>query len=393
MVDTKHCGPLGRGARTRRWSPLRVMDRARCTLLLTILASGAYALQAQEIQVVPPEPACPECEISARLIAALGDDESGLVGDNFAIARDAAGRYLTSFPEYGSVIAVFDDQGRYVTSIGGRGQGPGEFLWVDKIKADGSRIHVFDTPAYRRTVLDLNLQVVGTSPLPAQPVDVDVLDDSLLVVNSWIPATETIGYPIHVLDSDGRVLRSMGYDGGGVRGPFVTSDFRAVTRSGHGRFWSVRATRYLLEKWNLEGERSKQMELRPPWLTPYEGVCCTVSPRVPPEPRIRQIHQDSDGLLWVLSTVADPSWQDALVPLNDPMEGHEWEVVDRDRFFDTIVDVIDPSQGRLIASARFDPWFMQFASDGIVASYLPPQRGLGPRIRVWRLSLRPSPRR
>lgn len=370
MNDEWSPGPADRVHRSRLWN---------APLLLILLAGTAGCGEGQQ--------GTPMSAVSAQLMVTLGDDEEGLVGNFFAIARDSQGRYLIAYPEYGSVIAVFDEEGSYVETFGRSGRGPGEFLWVDKIRVIGDQIHVFDTPAHRRTVLDLDFRVVETSPLPAQAIDVEVLSDSLLVVNSSIWSDDRIGYPIHLVDLQGRVRRSVGHLGGESRGTFLTSDLRPLARESHDRFWSIHSTRFVLELWDLEGQNLDRIELERPWLDPYEGVCCTISPEHPPEPRIRQLQRDSEGRLWVLSTVAADEWSEGVVPSDDGYDGAQWIVGDYDLFYDTVVEVIDPEAGEVIASGRFDPWFQNFVDEGLVASYVPHRPGEGPRIRVWELSL------
>ncbi len=347
--------------------------------------SGGPAAPAESL---PPaqEPDCPPCRISLELATTLGDDEEGLVGNFFAIARDGRGRYLTAFPEYGSSMAVFAADGTYLRSFGRSGQGPGEFRWIDKIRTTSDRIHVFDTPAQRRTILTLDFDVEGTTPLPAQPVDVEVLGDSLIAVNSLIHAADQGSHAIHLLDRSGRVTQSVGPLDGRERGSFLTSDLRALAATDGQRFWSMHRTRYLLELWTVTGEKLKEIELERPWLEPYEGVCCVRSPEEPPQPLIREIQLDSEGRLWVLATVAADDWWEGLVRQEEAVEGNEWQVADWDRFVDTMVEVIDPEDGRVLASERFDPWLQSFAAERTVASYVPAEGTRGPRVRVWTLS-------
>lgn len=45
-----------------------------------------------------------------------------------------------------------------------------------------------------------------------------------------------------------------------------------------------------------------------------------------------------------------------------------YDGVDMDRLYDTVIELVDLSSGRLIASQRFAPRFAYFAAPGVVVS-------------------------
>lgn len=68
------------------------------------------------------------------------------------------------------VFSLFSGGGELVRRFGGRGDGPGEFQGVGKVRLlDEGRIGILDTHSRRLSVLDSNGSVVRTTPFPCAP--------------------------------------------------------------------------------------------------------------------------------------------------------------------------------------------------------------------------------
>ncbi len=79
------------------------------------------------------------------------------------------------------------------------------------------------------------------------------------------------------------------------------------------------------------------------------------------------------------------------VTVSGSIEGEYTEILDRQRAWDTFIEVIDLQTGTLLASTRFDPSLFKFIGDDeiVSSSY---EEDLSTRIHVWRLSLQyPTP--
>jgi hypothetical protein len=76
------------------------------------------------------------------------------------------------------------------------------------------------------------------------------------------------------------------------------------------------------------------------------------------EASISGIWEDDQGYLWVMIQVRDPSYAANLARLPEMAGGMGRGILPRDfsDLEDTVLDVIDPSEGRLIASRRFDEY-------------------------------------
>lgn len=353
----------------------------RSHLVITVLFTLPVgpSLHAQDVVRIDGERTC--CTIAADPVVLLGDEEQGIVGPNFVIERDSLGRYLVAFAGNPARIQVFDSDGAHLQTVGRRGQGPGEYISVSALAMIDGRLHVFDSPARRRTVLDSAFTVLRTARIPGQPISLAAFARDTLVVNTSIRTRDLAGYPLHVLAPDGEVVRSMGYVEG-YRVDFRTSDMRQLARAADDEFWAAHTTEYVIERWGLDGARRAVIELVTDWFDGYTGNCCTFDPEVPPKPRLKSIEVDSNGWVWVISSVSDPEWHEALVD-GETGPGSFW-VDDWNGFYDSVVDVIDPGSNELIASGRFDEYFTRWIEPGLTASNVL-VGGVSPRIRVWRL--------
>lgn len=362
---------------------LRRLFLSAVALQALIFTPAAAPLQGQKSVRISEAPACAECRIVAHSEVLLGNDDEGVVGPNFVIQRDALGRYLVAFPENPTQFQVFDSTGIHLGSVGSRGEGGDQFTWVSGLATRDNILHVFDSPARRRAILDSAFTVLRTDPIPGQPLSIVLFPGDTAIVNTSIRTTDRVGYALHVLDEHARVVRSMG-DSGGFRIDFLTSDMRELAKAGEREFWAAHVTRYVIERWSLDGRKTEVIEVDRDWFPSYGGNCCTVHPDQPPEPRIRSLTVDSERRLWIISSVADPEWHEAVYPVSTGPGSH-W-VDDWNAFYDSVIDVIDPSSGRLVTSHQFDEYFTTWIEPGLAASNTLVE-GVLPRVRVWRLHI------
>jgi hypothetical protein len=108
-------------------------------------------------------------KVSIELVRTIGDvdsDDENLSFDSPAdLAVDAAGNvYIADSRNHR--IQVFDPEGRYLRTIGRKGQGPGEFMSAGSIDfySDG-RLHVLDNSQRRIQVFTPKGEVLKTIPI------------------------------------------------------------------------------------------------------------------------------------------------------------------------------------------------------------------------------------
>lgn len=336
-------------------------------------------------QEVTSERACPRCTLRAERIATLGDREGpGIVGDNFAVARGGDGRFFVSYRSNPGEILVFDSMGAYTHTVGREGDGPGEFRVPSTLAFADGRLHVFDSRSRRHTVLDRSFEVLHTHPMRGIPLAVEIFEDGV-VYNAVIRTWKEIGFPLHFLSADGSGTRSFGEAEEGYRPDIVWSGWRVLARAAPNALWAAYKPRYVIEKWSLDGDKLATLTRRAEWFEPHNQFPYP-DPDQPPRPFVRDIYEDSEGLLWVIIIVADREWQRGIAETGSRNETNGYVITNQNQFLDSVIEVIDPAAGVLVTSERFDLEFKRFLEDGTVVSYR--EEGIGfPYIDVWRVQL------
>lgn len=155
---------------------------------------------------------CSTCRIEITKVTTIGSHNDPVrISPSVGPVRDSNGRYFAaSFDR--KQVAVFDSAGKYLTvfapqveapadssriSIVGLALGLGDTLWVWQ---DG-RISAFDP----------DLRQVWMAPAPIGTVmGFSALSNGTFVVAAIIRTASNFGYPFHILDRGGGVLRSFG---------------------------------------------------------------------------------------------------------------------------------------------------------------------------------------
>jgi len=158
-------------------------------------------------------------DISLERQARYGDTDDVYIGSmaGVAVAEDGT-LYLADRTE--AVIHVYSAAGEYQTTIGGKGEGPGEFLSVSTPRLVDGELYILDGQQRRVSVFDaeefnyLRSHPVGSSgggisgfPMIAQPLS----DNQFLVIQNSIQRDDDTFYMRYVpsiFDSEGDTVRS-----------------------------------------------------------------------------------------------------------------------------------------------------------------------------------------
>lgn len=361
-------------------------------LVLTCFFAANGTLLAQRSSGIDRSHLCGACAISLQREITLRDTPATPFGANVtAVARDSVGRiYVPSRIARGEVY-LFSEAGDYIRTIGREGEGPGEYRVVNAVLV-GRRdsIRLFDNVNARMTVLSSSFEVSRTARMPVgiRPTEVAIAPDGLIIAASRVATPERIGFPLHAIRQDGTLQRSYGAEDTTryVRAPFALS--RAVAVDSQGRTWAARRTSYHLELWDTHG--TKQLDLRSavPWFEPWR-IDEPLSPDTPPLTWIQAIRVDDDGRLWVLFRISSEEFASSLVPENSA-RGKYYRIADYSLAFDTIIEVIDPVAGRLIASTRVDAYLTNFVDDASALGVREDPLGV-PLLDVYRVQLKEEP--
>ncbi len=327
---------------------------------------------------------CTACRIEVRHIASLGDEGAGQIGTAAAIARTATGGYLVATRVRAGELLEFDGAGAFVRVAGRPGSGPGEYSDIGGLLTDAhDTLTVVDIGARRVTVVSPALRFVRSYALPGTYAFSGLsLDSGRVVLNLSVRGEAGMQHPLHVMNSDGSIVRSLGADSVIVNSrnePSVT--FRKITLAQDGTLWSARINEFRLAEWTLSGTKVRELVREPAPFAAWASYPA-VGPTQPPLPEVRGVHRDSLGMLWIIYAVADGDWQTAI----EKAEGAHGALyrAPADDLYDTIIEVIDPAERTVVASLRVDQRLAGFLSDGSVYS---DSEMPGPRVHIWRLNL------
>ncbi len=134
--------------------------------------------------------------------------------DGGAYVFEEGERFFYSVPsDFLCEIGIFDKEGRFVRSIGSRGEGPGEYGFiVDVEPGPGDSLYVFDRQNQRVTVLTPEFDVGRTFQLRGKGSQrgVAFLPDGTILANLVVADTGGILPPLDHLDREGTVLGWIG---------------------------------------------------------------------------------------------------------------------------------------------------------------------------------------
>ena len=332
-----------------------------------ILWTPATAGQAHV--VVPSAPSCIECEIEFTKVATLGGKtkEAGLLCSREAdVTSDGSNRFYVADSCWPGEVLVFDLMGNFVGRIGQFGEGPSELGHILRIWAtETGLLHVFDTGG-RETTLSSFGETVHKQVSLHLPHDVVFLSGKRSIRQYLIPTPEEIGMPLHLVDPEGNILSSFGAVNPTYRADRSYDGTRCIAKSSQDLVWSAYIQPYQIEYWSTAGDLQKTLVRQADWSAPRGEDY---------GPWVIDIREDEDGNLWtnvgVTSDLYDP---DAILSADQANE-----------VIDSVIEVIDPWSGRLIASARNDLVFGWWLDDMLYSFH--EDEDFDVFIDIWRVRL------
>lgn len=334
------------------------------TLLLTLTQSQSTTL------TISNEASCSGCDIIVRRTMRLGqsDGDGAFASRPYVVARDSRGRFYVVTPETsGEVPFVFDSRGRFVQRLGRVGDGPGEYRNPISIMVRRDSVYVLDRQQGRLTVLAPSWRYARSFQGPPGAWSAIALDSGGFVINGRVKNAQRIGIPYHRFDATGNYLGSFGSRNERIDPRNNTIDNWWLTPGSHNSFWAVPYShRYVIDHWSADGQLLRSLERRVPWFPRFDSLW-NITPEQPPYPIMMGSWSDDQGLVWVLVGIGDRDWARGLgTRQRGEGGGVYYKHEDRQKIYDTLVEIIDPATGQLVTSRRLDGTLDVVIGSGLV---------------------------
>jgi hypothetical protein len=348
--------------------------------------------------LIADPPLNPPDVIKLELLVTLGGDEPGALSNPpHDILVDSRGRFYLLASHFGvERPVVYSHDGRFLATLGGIGDGPGEFrMPAALIIATGDTIIILDSPTRRMSVFSPSYDFVRAVPLPGRmesaPTVAALLGDGRIATNMDIRIRrDSSGSSLQIVNEDGTIAHQFGDDSIPIR-RWIDSG-RRMRSLGSSRlgFWSSTLLfEYRLERWDSAGNRTRLLRRQPSWFQPYDTTTLA-SPEHPPHPALVAVMEDGEGRVWTVSLVADSQWVEGLS--KEPVRGEGgslyYRTEDPEAARDTYLEILDPVSSRLLVSRRFDGLYDYLINDSLIGRRVYDENGI-PAVEIYRVTLSP----
>lgn len=307
--------------------------------------------------IISGDPTCFDCNIDLNLLTDLGEarDRDVISGDLRSLLSTPDGLLATTTNPAPPML--FDRlDGRLLRYIGITGDsGAGTFLSASLLRTGpGDSVLVLDELTRKITVLSPYLVPVRTIPTPDGITDMIMVNDTdLLLVVPGVDRDSVLPFrKISLIDGSPleapRIVVPM------LRNADENYSRRLIAPARDGmHFWSAHRLRYAIEKRTWDGELVQTLERDIGWFMPALRVDGVTIDR-PPTAIVAGVWEDVRGLLWVHTVTADGRWPTALGQRQAVDGSYNYAVAGKDIYRDSRLEIIDPEQGTLVATAKFD---------------------------------------
>lgn len=293
------------------------------------------------------------CEIELTKHVTLTDSEGRLPTSAVVLARDSRGRVYVSTRTKTSVL-VFDATGNVSSVIGNSAASSsaqnsesrfGYFGMVTRLLV-GADDTVFIGQLLGPSTMVLSRDLHLLPPIKSTYIPTIILGDGTFLVARQIQTPDLVGFPLHVMDRQGHIVRSFGADVPQYRDDEKLQFERVAGVGRAGTIWVAAPGRYEFERWDpIRGTRLQTLPVKSSWFMPSSRMA-RLSER--PNSLVLSLWE-KDGVLWVLSRTADALWKPSEHRAGDrPHDDAEY-----DRTLDWVLEAIDPASAAVIAHRRF----------------------------------------
>lgn len=306
------------------------------------------------------------------------------------VALDASGRFWITSEGY--LPRIYSRNGTYLRSVGREGGGPGEFRFPTTLaRLPGDSMLVLDLDLRRAMVIDSAGRVVRSVATTDQllfPIPNRWPDE--VVVSARIATPAAAGFPLHIVSFTGRevsVKRSFGSLPSAMTPRNALTSYSVVAADGLEGYVASNPVRYAIERWSKKDNQLLQVLKRD---APWFGEVSTGrigNHDTQPEPVIRALFVDKQGLIWVFVSVAAERWREQWKDVPRNVQEVSSRSLDRSRLLQTRIEVLDPKGTSVVARGSFPGVMVSSFSDGRVAAWQPTLNGEA-QLRVLNLELK-----
>jgi hypothetical protein len=358
-------------------------------------SSGSRAeVQRDTVVIDGTTPACSVCSLVAGEGVTIGTPGDKEIPQRIPdVLRDSRGYVYLVFNGWSNKpVLRYDSAGRFLGTLGKYGNGPGEYtMTFNALIVPGDSIYVYDWNRRLQVFAPDGQFVRIITQMPGRFVG--------LLPDSGGSAKRIVVQPFRNRDLDSDTVRYLSIldESGAARDSFRTfypstfSEGQPVV-SPRGEIWTFMNPNYRLERHARNGNTEKLIgvsvpDWSPPLLTRTQfdsvrqkalaarGSVTRATPAqaaaMSKRPRSKlDVMVDSTGLLWIARNVGAPGWDTINVSLEylSPHEAPGEASIPReqeDRLYQTIIEVIDPERGELLARTSL-PFLGHLAAPGYV---------------------------
>jgi hypothetical protein len=360
-------------------------------------SSRLISLSANSTFFADTVPDCSSCSLLLREAGSFGAaQDSVLLRGIPMVARDGAGNVYAAVPRaHDHEILKFASDGTLAGTIGAYGTGPGEYRYVVSLTLyRDSILTVAHDDRYITEFTREGQHVVTRAISPRVTGPVVKRPGSGYVMTGRIRSTTGEEHAIHFVSDAGTVERSAGTDD--VLSP-NGSRLRAVSAVDSDGFWVSEIGTYRLERIDRSGRVARTIGVEAPpsffsktFMSREEAEAARSSARarrdvatefaarpqrhpVPPALRITSVSM-LNGHLVVVANVAAADWAEVELMYR---QGNEIQLDSSalPHLYETVVDVIDPLSGALLARQRV-PGYGSLADVDVLATIHADEHGV-----------------
>ena len=344
-----------------------IQDRAPAAWLVAVAAGSLVASPAKQLAGQATPVLLEDCEVVDSVFATrvLRIEEEVPPMGSFAL--DGRGRLFGWAPQRARGVA-WDLRGARVGALAGPVYDDGSTIPAAIVAGPGDTIHVFERTELTHARFSPELEFVGSTPLPGQPHFNGVvrLPGGEWVMSAIIATRDRVGWPLHLLDDEGGVVRSFGTSLPFHRADALRLSVRNVAVAGDDLVWTAHLTEYRLELWDTHNRLHKAFVRELPWFPSWIRNE-PISPERPLHPELTSIRLDADGLLWVEVRRASEDFAE-VVDWSD-----EWELhypASTSDYHETLFEAIDVESGCIAARGTTGALLVNPVGGGLYAGYV-----------------------